>query len=155
MLVIRKGSWRACWLLLPALLAGVLLVVCTRQRRLHHPASPVVPLHDWDIPQLVEHLNGAGLELCLLGTGKDGVVDQSAYLTTTPRKWADVNRLFKDATLIEQWEGTLYCERGPLPSWPGLTSLWGDCCLVVGPFLFFGDPQLLGRVRAALTGRHR
>jgi hypothetical protein len=52
MLVVRTGSWRACWLLLPALLAGVLVVFWTGQRR-DHPASPVVPLHDWDISRLV------------------------------------------------------------------------------------------------------
>jgi hypothetical protein len=39
-------------LLLLALLAGGLVVFWTGQRR-NHPASPVVPLHDWDIPQLV------------------------------------------------------------------------------------------------------
>jgi hypothetical protein len=31
-----------------------------------------------------------------------------------------------------------------------MTLQWGDGSLVVGPFLFYGDRELLGRVRAAL-----
>jgi hypothetical protein len=146
-------SWRRCWLLLPILLAGILLAGWARQGK-ERIARPVVRLDGWDIPQLVDHLNGAGLELCVTSTEMDGDVDQSAFLSTTPRKWADVNRLFKDAAQIDRWEGTLYCERGPMTSWPELTSLWGaDYCLVVGPFLFYGDRDLLDRVRATLTGR--
>jgi hypothetical protein len=33
MLVVRKGSWRACWFLLPALLAGVRPVSQERARK--------------------------------------------------------------------------------------------------------------------------
>jgi hypothetical protein len=29
-------------------------------------------------------------------------------------------------------------------------NLWGDCCLVSGPFVFFGDPELLAEIRACL-----
>jgi hypothetical protein len=29
--------------------------------------------------------------------------------------------------------------------------LWGDSCLLAGPFLFFGDQDLLDRIRAILS----
>jgi hypothetical protein len=142
---------RACWLLLPALLAGIVLVSGIGQRG-EHFARPVVPLHDWDISRLVAYLNGKGLGLRLVSTRQDGVVDRTAFLTTTAKEWVDFNHLYKARNQIDRWEGTLACERGPAPSWSDLASLWGDCCLVVGPFLFFGDQALLGRVRVALTG---
>jgi hypothetical protein len=156
MLVVRKRLWRTCWLLLPALLAGVLLVFSTGQRR-DHTASPVVPLHDWDIPRLVAYLNDEGLGLRLVVTDKDGVVCPNAYLTTTSKGWEELNALVKQPEQIERWQGILYCEHAQClgATWPSLTQHWGDCCLVVGPFLFFGDPHLLGRVRAALTGTRR
>jgi hypothetical protein len=148
-------SWRACWFLLPALLAGVLVVFCNRQHR-DHPASPIVPLHDWDIPQLVAFLNDEGLELRLVVTGKGGGLP-NAFLTTTSKGWEDLTILPKQPEQIERWQGILYCEHAQClgATWPRLTQDWGDCYLVAGPFLFFGDPQLLGRVRAALTGSRR
>jgi hypothetical protein len=33
-----------------------------------------------------------------------------------------------------------------------LTRQWGAWCWRWGPFTFFGDPEVLGRVRAALEG---
>ncbi len=54
----------------------------------------------------------------------------------------------------EGWQGILYCERGPRGnSWSELTREWSDSYLIVGPFLLYGDRELLGRVGAALTAR--
>jgi hypothetical protein len=121
-------------------------------------------------------LNGEGLGLRTVATQKDGVVRQTAFLTTTDKEWLDLNLLPKIQKRIDQWRGTLYCVRDPVGNrpellwlarkYPGildgargaggnhrseLTHQWGDCCLVAGPFLFYGDRELLGRVHAALT----
>jgi hypothetical protein len=144
-------SGRACWPLLAALLAGALLAVWARQRT-SGPAAPAPPLDGWDIPRLAAHLNGEGLGLRMVATQKDGAVHQTAFLTTTGKGWEDLNRLPKDLNQINRWQGTLYCERVPGgDGWPGLAHPSDDCCLVVGPFLLYGDRELLGRVRAALT----
>jgi hypothetical protein len=153
---LRKVSRRAGWPLLATLLASVLLVVWQAKRRTA-ATTPVVPLDDWDIPQLVVCLNREGLKLRTVATRKDGVIAQTAFLTTTSKGWEDLTLLPKVQEQINRWQGTLYCERGPRgeESWADLDQHWGDCYLVVGPFLFFGDRELLGRVRTALTGRHR
>jgi len=155
MWVLRKGSWRACWFLVPALLAGVLLVFCNRQGS-DHTARPVVPLDDWGIRQLAAFLNDEGLGLRLVVTGNDAACP-NAFMTTTNKGWEELNGLVKHPERIGDWQGVLYCEhaQGLQATWPSMTPHWGGCCLVVGPFLFFGDKQLLGRVRAALTGTRR
>ena len=154
-----KLSWRTFWLA-SVLLAGALLVHCVGQRT-GSPATAAAPLDDWDIPRLVAYLNGKGLGLRMVSTRKDGVINQTAYLTTTNKGWEDCNPLRKDRQKIDLWQGTLHCElwRGTLHRERGLSRddlsdqphLWGDCCLVVGPFLLFGDRELLSRVRAALS----
>jgi hypothetical protein len=155
MLFARQGSWRASWFGVLVLVAGVLLIIWADQRKTR-PASPIVPLDDWDIPQRVAFLNDEGMALRLVDTG-NAPVGSNAYLTTTNKGWDELNALVKHPDGIEQWQGILYCEnaQGLQATWPGLIQQWGDCCLVVGPFLFFGDRQLLGRVRAALTGTRR
>jgi hypothetical protein len=149
---VSKLSWRVCWNLLPALVAGALLASPVG-RRTGGTATPPGPLDDWDIPRLVAFLNDKGLGLRMVATPKDGVIGPTAFLTTTARGWDDFNRLPKDPRQIDRWQGILYCERGPGgDAWSALVRQWGDCCLVVGPFLFFGDPDLLARVCAALAG---
>jgi hypothetical protein len=148
---LNKISLRAYWALPPAVLAGVLLALWVGQ-----PKTDPAPLKDWDISQLVSYLNEEGLGLRVVSTRKDGAVHQTAYLTTTPRDWDDLNRLQRGRTRIDQWRGTLHCERGPGGEiWADLARQWGDNSLVVGPFLLYGDRELLGRVRAALAAHVR
>jgi hypothetical protein len=143
--------WRAGWPFLAALLAGALLAITVRQR-LDSYATPAGPLDDWDIPRLVDHLNGKGLGLRLVSTRKDGLLDGDAFLTTTDRDWLDLNELPKVPQLIHRWPGTLYCQRKTGENdWSDRVAYWGDCCLEAGPFLLFGDRELLARVRAALS----
>jgi hypothetical protein len=146
---VSKLSWRVCWPLVPAVLTGALLAVPLGQRG-GGSAPRAVSLDDWDIGRLVTYLNGEGLRLRRVSTQRRGVSPLRAYLTTTAKEWLDLDSLPKDPDRIARWRGTLYCERGPADHWPDLQGQWGDCCLVVGPFLFFGDRELLGRVRAAL-----
>jgi hypothetical protein len=131
--------------------AGALFVHCVGERT-GGPATAAAPLDDWDVPRLVACLNGKGLGLRVVSTLKGGGgSDRLAFLTTTDQGWEELSRLPRGRPQIDRWRGTLYCERGPAGGdWADLKREWGDCCLVVGPFLLFGDRELLGRVRAAL-----
>jgi hypothetical protein len=144
-----KLSWRVCWPLVPAVLTGALLAVPLVQRDTG-PATPAAALDDWDLARLVAYLNEEGLGLRRVSAQRNGGNPRKAYLTTTAQGWMDLDSLPKDPKRLARWRGTLYCERGPGDHWPDLQEQWGDDCLVVGPFLFFGDRELLGRVRAAL-----
>jgi hypothetical protein len=158
---------RFCWhrsrfpllILLLVLLVGALIAAAIGQRtgcawyRHCSPEAPL-PLDDWDIPQFVAYLNGKGLGLRLVSTLKNGRIGQSAFLTTRDLEWMDLNPLSKAPKHIDQWRGTLYCERGVSePNWSRLTGQWGDRWLAVGPFLLYGDRELLARVRAAIKTR--
>jgi hypothetical protein len=142
------SRFRTRWLLPPALAASALLVAAIREYE--GPASPAQSLNAWDIPRLTAYLNGEGLGLRLVATRQNGVIDNTAFLTTTAKEFEDLNRLPKDPKRIGWWQGTLYCERGPADDWSDLAWQWGDSSLIAGPFLFFGDPDLLARVRDAL-----
>jgi hypothetical protein len=139
------------WLAGPVLAASLLAIVCLSRRESRGPADP--PLDGWDIRELVAHLRTAGLALRVVPTQKDEVVSHNAYLTTTDQRWEEFNRLPKSCDLIDSWRGTVYVEKGPADAdQSDRMQLWGDCCLAAGPFLFFGDPELLARIRSALAG---
>jgi hypothetical protein len=145
------GASKLSWLMYGLLLAfvAVTLLVVGVGRRKGGRATPAVPLDDWDIPQLVAYLNGEGLALRLVPTQKNGAISQAAFLTTTDKEWDELSRLAKKQEWIGRWRGTLYCKRNM--GGEELAYQWGDYHLVVGPFLFFGDPELLARVQAALA----
>ena len=150
MLGVSNISWRAGLPLLFVLVAGALVAVWIEQRQ-RRPTSPALSLDDWDIPQLVNYLNGKGLELRAVPTRENGVLHFNAFLTTTNKSWEPLNLLPNDETQAKLWEGTLYCVRGPGgEGWSDITQQWGDGSLVVGPFLFYGDRELLSRVRDVL-----
>jgi hypothetical protein len=142
-------SWRACRPVLAVLLLTAVLAVLIDHFKSVPPTGP--SLDDWDIPTLVTYLNGQGLGLRMVSTQEDGANEEAVFLTTTDKGWDDFNRLPNDPERRVQWEGTLYCQRGPGGvQWSELTRLWSGCCVVVGPFLLYGDRELLDRVAAAL-----
>jgi hypothetical protein len=153
MAAINRLCWHGGRASLLVLLAGALLATAVGQRKGGSPEAPL-PLEDWDIPQLVTYLNGKGLGLRVVSTLQNGLIGQSAFLTTTDKEWIDLNPLTKAPKHIDRWRGTLYCERGVRePNWSRLTGQWGDRWLAVGPFLLYGDRELLARVRAAVKAR--
>jgi hypothetical protein len=108
--------------------------------------------HATDVAHLVEYLRAGGLELRAVSADKGGAAEHNLYLTTTDKGWEQLNGVPKVPECIERWQGTVYCERVFDPATRDQQQrLWGDCCLRAGPFLFFGDRQLLGRIRACLT----
>jgi hypothetical protein len=134
-------------------LLGVLLVGAWQCPK--RGAVPTVrcDLSTWHLPQLVEHLNAHGMGLRVVAVTETNTPPDanSTFLTTTKRTWKDLTNLLKVTEQIDSWKGTLYCERLHQPGARALQiEMWGDCCLVVGPFLFFGDRELLARVSAIL-----
>jgi hypothetical protein len=134
-------------LLTLVLLAGSLAAVrLVKQPRRHAP-----PLDDWGIEEVIAHLEQEGLRLRAVPVRRGGPLSQGVFLTATDRDWEYFNCLGKDPRKMERWRGTLYCERGAAGRRGlDLDGLWGDCYLVAGPFVFFGERELLAKVRAAL-----
>jgi hypothetical protein len=115
------------------------------------PSAASRPIRDWDIAELAVFLNRKGVEVQLWTVPKNGPLNYSAYLTSTVKEWRDLNVLNKDPSRIQEWRGTLYCERIGESDVSHLLDQWDDRCLVVGPFLLYGDAELLKRVRIALA----
>ena len=144
-----RRSWRYLLLCSPFVVVAFLMVPFGK----HHavPVPPSLPLDRWDIPQLAAYLNEAGVALHTESVQKNGNLGQRAFLTTAKKDWEDLNGLTKDAKQIAHWRGIVYCERPRLMDVADLTHQWGDRCLAVEPFLFYGDAELLARIKAALT----
>jgi hypothetical protein len=108
---------------------------------------------DWDITDLVEHLRGAGLSFRVVAA-EQGKPGHRAYLTTTAATRRELDRLMKVPERLADWQGTVYCERHTHDeeNLRVRRGLWGSGCLEAGPFLLFGDPDLLAEIRAALFG---
>jgi hypothetical protein len=52
---------------------------------------------------------------------------------------------------VDRWRGPVFCERVVQAGSRDLQiEMGGDACLVVDPFVFFGDRDLLARIRDAL-----
>jgi hypothetical protein len=122
---------------------------CYESRAAQRAAAPAVA--ERDIPQLLERLRAGGLKLRAVRVDKRGTSRDNVFLTRTDREWVQLHALPMVPECIERWQGTVYCERVHQPASRELqVRMWGDCCLVAGPFLFFGDRKLLARIRDCL-----
>jgi hypothetical protein len=105
----------------------------------------------WDVRDVLGYLEGRGLRLHLWPSWPGGDASSNAYLTTAARPPAELFWLPKDTKKMDRWVGVVYCERVlRYEERAGAVRSWGDCGLRAGPFVFFGDPALLSRIRAAL-----
>jgi len=140
----RYGWWSA------AFVAMILLAFVSRQLGLDARSSSH-SIDDWSIVELADELNRMGVRVQLRSTQQNGTVGQTAFLTFTDKNWRSLNALKKDSRHIHEWRGVLFCERVGERDATHLTNQWGNHCLAVGPFLFYGDAELLRQVRDALT----
>jgi hypothetical protein len=113
-------------------------------------------LTDWDLDRLERHLGEQGLGLRRVdSTGMRPMVP-CMFLTHTDKSWDQLERVPKAAALIDGWQGTVYCERWPGPEGRQYqAAVWGDCCLLAGPYLFFGDRAILAEIQLALQAPPR
>jgi hypothetical protein len=127
-----------------ALGAIVLAVLVVSERRRPRFATPA----EENAVDLARRL-APRLGLQVVRTSQTGPSDHSAYLVSKDRPWGELNGLSKSRERIANWRGTIYCERSAraqqaVPEWEG-------CSLRAGPFIFFGDPELLAQVPQALA----
>jgi hypothetical protein len=139
--------------LLPTALLAMTMLAALLSQRFSNPAPSWRSLDHWDIPELADHLNRAGLEVQLRSTRIDGSFGHNAFLTSTDKEWSDLNRLGMGPgrRQIQAWHGTVYCERVRGQDPADLIRQWGDRCLVAGPFIFYGDAKLSERIHTALA----
>ncbi len=113
-----------------------------------------VPLDDWQIDDVVARLKDQGLEFRAVAAMKGGPLVTGAYLSTGDKSDEEVRTLCATPERISDWKGTVFCTKlAPSESYIDTRLwLWGDCYFRVGPFVFFGDPELRQRVVDALCG---
>jgi hypothetical protein len=119
-----------------------------------------VCMDGWDVHDLAGYLEGQGLRLHLSPSFAHGDARTNAYLSTTAKPGAELYWLIKDTKAMHPWSGVVYCERVRYPEdreraveyeyRDEVVQSWADCGLRAGPFVFFGDPALLARIRTAL-----
>ncbi len=140
------------WLVLciSLLLGGTtLLAVRTDLRR--KSVKTVTRLDDWDMPRLLAYLSDRGLSLRPVSSSANGNFTNGVFLTRTSMELPQLNYLPRVRERIDLWQGTIFCQPFRDPElWDIQIADWGDCCLIVPPFLFFGDRELLAAVLEAL-----
>lgn len=75
------------------------------------------------------------------------------YLCEQPRSRERLQLLHRFPEYGDRWRGVVFCERdGYLGGEIGESEWqrWGEYGLRIGPFVFFGDPALLDRIRQAI-----
>jgi hypothetical protein len=142
--------WRSA--LVPAVLVvlGGLVAVAVRQRPV--PARPaMIDMTGWEMADLIRHLEGREVGLRAVPTWEGGIIGINAFLVRGEKPWEELARLSKNPACLGQWKGVVYCERVPNEDTAdSLAECWGDAHLRIAPFVFFGDPQLVGVIRDAL-----
>jgi hypothetical protein len=140
---------RAPVLLPLTLLVGLAIVACWKTPSV--PQRSASRMAGWDVPDLVAYLQGQGLPLHLSPTGPGANTRSNAYLSTIAKPAAELYWLAKDRRRMDPWAGVIYCEVSrSYADREGVVEEWAECGLRAGPFLFFGDPKLLARIRTAL-----
>jgi hypothetical protein len=142
------------WLVLgiALLLSGVVASVIHMYGK-RKPERISAQLEQWDTPRLVRYLEEWGLGLRVVATDEAQTIERkNVFLTRTNANWDQVNRLPRYAEAIERWGGTVYCEWSSSPERRAIYfDNEGDYTLAAGPFVFFGDRELLAEIRAALN----
>jgi hypothetical protein len=117
------------------------------------PATASAGFADWDVQRLGRELNDRGLQLHVVAAAEGGAVRNNAYFSQDDRTWKELTVLLKSVKRAGDWRGVVYCEKVTQPGSRDLQmDAWGENARMEGPFLFFGDRELLSRIHEALTG---
>jgi hypothetical protein len=106
------------------------------------------------IPALLARLEARGLRLHAVPADHcHGDVRRGVYLCDGPRPWEQVAGLPADPARACRWRGVVLAQAfDDLMTVPDEdVRSWGACGHRDGPFVFFGDPALLARLKAALA----
>jgi hypothetical protein len=150
LMMLLPGSIRARALAALVVLAGLAIAAAYWGAR-SAPERSEACMDDWDVHDLVGYLRGRGLQFHLTPTSSGRNASSNAYLTTEAKPAAELYRLLTTRKAIHIWAGVVYCEVSRrYEDREGVLEMWADCGLRAGPFVFFGDPALLARIRTAL-----
>jgi hypothetical protein len=137
------------WIVVSIFLAAVTAVALTC-RLWSRPAMPTPTATELcTLTGLAEALSQDALDLQVVPMMKNGSPEFGFYLCTDARSWEQLAPVLRRNRDAHQWNGVVYCERnnGHSSSIPEREiQLWGEHAMQIGPFLFFGDPDLLRRI---------
>jgi hypothetical protein len=147
--------WRPAPIRAPALVALLVLIglagAATYWRARPAPKRSEVCMDGWDVHDLAAYLQDQGLRLHISPTSAHRDARTNAYLSTTAKPLAELYWLAKDRRKMDPWAGVVYCERPRrYETVSYAVDSWAECGLRADPFVFFGDPALLARIRTAL-----
>ena len=131
------------------LAVGLVLVAARALPAVPNGRGPV-RMDGWGVAELADHLRERGLGLRTLSEPAAGPNGRSALLTVNGGDWKSLCPSHKIAERVAEWKGTVHVEMQGAGWLDARTNAWGDCCLAAGPFLFFGDRDLLARIEEAL-----
>jgi hypothetical protein len=116
--------------------------------------GPLPP--DWDVADLLAHLDARGVRLCAEPMVRNGPVSAGVFLSEAP---IDRQRLPFLVRLRDQgaaWRGLVLAHRAPAAreaTFEWQMQDWGEFALLAGGVVLFGDPGLLERIAQALPVR--
>ena len=123
--------------------------------------TATVPLsHRWldprsapphNLTELAEMSRQFGLPLHVVPL-RDSSLEEGIYLCQCAQSREELQRLARAAEDGDYWRGVVFCELNQRlgeiddDEW----RRWGEYGMLIGPFVLFGDPALLRRIRQAL-----
>ena len=107
------------------------------------------PLRISDLHELAFHLRQKGLNLRGVPSRGDGLWLDAIYLTNKEQNDTEIHGLTVHPKKVDQWKGTVIVFIDKANS-PHDSRDWGENGLHWGPFLFFGDKELLMQIVEAL-----
>ena len=123
----------------------ILVVHDIFQAHFQTQANSIVSLHD-----LAVQLQQNGANLRAVPQRPDGLLLDAIYLTQTQQDASTLGRLYIDPNHPEKWTGTVIVLQEGLRTGHYYSSDWGEHGWIWGPFLFFGDGEILAEIRRAL-----
>jgi hypothetical protein len=95
------------------------------------------------LADLIWKLHDKGLEFRVVSQRPDGLWDEDAFLTTTHKTLRELTKWPVNSDFADRWAGTIVIMRRS-------DDELGDASWVYGDFVFFGDKELLDKVRHCL-----
>jgi hypothetical protein len=134
------------WIVVSIFLAAVTAVPLTCGLRSRSATSPPTVTESRTFTELAEVLSQAAPDLHVVPTMKNGSLEMGFYLCTDARSWEQLTSVSRSYRRADKWQGLVCCERigHAFPEWE--IQEWGEHAMQIGPFLFFGDPDLLRRI---------
>jgi hypothetical protein len=140
LLSLRRGSFFGCGLLAMLLLAQLL----DRSQ-----PEKALPSEGWTLTDFLEHLDQHGVRLQAIWGARGRGGWEHVYLTTDPdATYRTMQRKLLMVERIDEWHGTVWV--GHVLRGSGSDddlARWGENGCRVGPFILFGDDQLLRQIQ--------